>query len=144
MTDHQPATDSRANESSNSSVPTHQIAVAVIEHGGQFIVGCRRLGVAAGGFWEFPGGKVQQHETVSAAAIREVREETGLTVTIQCRLDEVTVDDGEERLQITFFRCIPQRLERLRPPFRWVDRSRLAQLEFPPANRRIIELLRLS
>ncbi len=33
-----------------------------------------------GGFWNAPGGKIEPDETAEAAAIREVKEETGLSV----------------------------------------------------------------
>lgn len=42
----------------------------------------RRPDKAAGGMWEFPGGKVEKNETPEAALVREVREELGVGVTV--------------------------------------------------------------
>src|SRR5215471_2299397 len=55
------------------------IASAIIAHEGKVLLVKRR--VKEGSLsWQFPGGEVEQGETAGQAAVREVREETGLTV----------------------------------------------------------------
>jgi 8-oxo-dGTP diphosphatase len=34
------------------------------------------------GYWELPGGRIEIGESASAAAVREVAEETGITITV--------------------------------------------------------------
>ncbi|AHH94997.1 NUDIX hydrolase [Kutzneria viridogrisea] len=51
-----------------------------IERDGQVLFLRRGPGVFLGGKWELPGGTVEPGEAHEAAAVREVAEETGLTV----------------------------------------------------------------
>lgn len=58
-----------------------KLAVAVlIERDGRVLLGQRGEGTREPGKWSFPAGFVDRGEPVEAAAIREVREEVGLTV----------------------------------------------------------------
>jgi 8-oxo-dGTP pyrophosphatase MutT (NUDIX family) len=55
-------------------------AFAVVHDGPGRVLLVRR---ADDGLWELPGGRIDVGETVSAAAIREVAEETGLQVRVE-------------------------------------------------------------
>lgn len=60
-----------------------KVAVAVvIERDGKLLFGRRGPGTRAAGGWSFPAGFVERGEQIEAAAIRETREEVGLTVAL--------------------------------------------------------------
>ncbi len=57
------------------------VAVAVVEDDkGRVLIQQRAGDAHQGGLWEFPGGKLENGETVSQALVRELREETGIRV----------------------------------------------------------------
>lgn len=55
-----------------------KVAAAVIERDGKVLVARRKPGLAAGGFWEFPGGKVEEGEPPELCLERELAEELGV------------------------------------------------------------------
>jgi 8-oxo-dGTP diphosphatase len=58
-----------------------QVAVGVLVRGDDsFLLTSRPEGKAYAGFWEFPGGKLEEEETVEQALRRELQEEIGLTI----------------------------------------------------------------
>ena len=119
------------------------VAVAIVEHKGQFLVGVRPESVPLAGLAEFPGGKVHDAETAAAAAVRECREETGLQVAVEREFFSTTHCYDHGLLEIQFFFCRLAGGERSRPisPFRWVTAEELAILEFPAANEPVTKML---
>jgi 8-oxo-dGTP diphosphatase len=62
-------------------VAVTEVAAAVIERPGEFLLAQRPEGKPYPGYWEFPGGKVEAGEDPRAALVRELREELGIEVT---------------------------------------------------------------
>lgn len=68
-------------------------AGAVIRDGDGRLLLVRRGRPPSAGLWSVPGGRLEAGETPQQAAVREVREETGLDVTVGALL--ATVEIGE-------------------------------------------------
>ncbi len=58
-----------------------EVAVGVLlDPDGRFLLTSRPAGKVYAGFWEFPGGKLEEGETVEQALRRELQEELGLVI----------------------------------------------------------------
>jgi 8-oxo-dGTP diphosphatase len=119
-----------------------QVAIAVVENRGRFLVGTRRDDQALAGFSEFPGGRVEAGETPQVAAVRECLEETGLVVRATAAFPPVSYDYSHGQVCLHFIACeLAGSPDEPRAPFRWLGRSELAECVFPPANAPILRCL---
>jgi len=76
-------------EDAHPQRPVPGVGVVVIQEGALLMV--RRGRGANSGLWAIPGGKVDYGESMPEAAVREVREETGIVVELE---DIVWVGDA--------------------------------------------------
>jgi 8-oxo-dGTP diphosphatase len=56
------------------------VAAVLLRADGTVLLAQRPPGRPSAGFWEFPGGKVEEGEALAAALVRELREELGIIV----------------------------------------------------------------
>ena len=119
------------------------VAAAVIERDDRFLVTRRQKGVHLEGFWEFPGGKCDAGETLTACLARELREELDVDARIGAEVLTVAHTYPERSVELHFFRCemIGDPRALLDQEMRWVGREDLASLEFPPADVELIATL---
>lgn len=126
-------------------MPATRVAIAVVGSAGQVLVGVRPQGTPLAGQSEFPGGKCQTDETPRSCVVRECREETGLVVVPREHLATVTHEYDHDTVELHFWRCVlaPDLPDRADPKhgFRWVSSSELTTLDFPEANREIVDML---
>ncbi|AMB85970.1 hypothetical protein AWM79_11930 [Pseudomonas agarici] len=124
-----------------------QVAAAVIRDiDGRILIARRADSQHQGGLWEFPGGKVEEGETVLAALARELREELGIVVITARPLIKVRHDYPDKAVlldvwEVSAFTGEPHGAEG--QPLAWVTRRELADYQFPAANQAIIAAARL-
>jgi len=125
------------------------VAVGVI-YGpdGHILISRRAEDAHQGGFWEFPGGKIEPGETLESALQRELLEELNITLedslTPVCKIHH---DYGDKQVlldvcSVRRFSGTPTGMEG--QPLRWVRPDDLRTEEFPAANRAIIRCLQLT
>ena len=95
-----------------------------------------------GGFWEFPGGKVEVGETIEQAMARELDEEIGINVIEQSLFEHLEFDYSDKSLKFDFilvtgFEQQPYGKEGQQGE--WVNLKSLSQYTFPEANEPILE-----
>jgi mutator protein MutT len=124
-------------------VTSIEVVAAVIERDNSFLVTRRQAGVHLSGFWEFPGGKVDNDESHQAALCREMREELGTEVEVGDRLLAIDHAYAERSVALHFYRCLLLGTPRpvLGQEMAWVAREDLRQLPFPEADEALIALL---
>ena len=119
------------------------VTAAVVERNGCFLVTRRQPGVHLAGYWEFPGGKCDQGETLTACLARELREELGVAARIGREIFTVAHTYPERSVELHFFECElagdPRPL--IGQEMRWVKREELASMKFPPADEELIAAL---
>ncbi|WP_300175377.1 8-oxo-dGTP diphosphatase MutT [uncultured Aliivibrio sp.] len=98
--------------------------------------------VHKGGFWEFPGGKVEVGESAEQALIRELNEEIGIESTELAIFESLNHDYPDKSLYFDFFTvtqfdCEPYGKEGQQGL--WVPISELINYDFPEANVPVLE-----
>ncbi|USQ15168.1 8-oxo-dGTP diphosphatase MutT [Legionella lytica] len=123
-----------------------KVAVAIIiDEQQRILVTQRPLHASHGGYWEFPGGKLEANELAEQALIREIKEEVGLDVLKHEFLGEVHHQYAERSVQLFIFlvtqfsgspTCIEGQLA-----MKWIHQNELNPDEFPEANREVMQLI---
>ena len=125
----------------------HVVAAAIFS-GDRLLIARRSPTKAQGGYWEFPGGKVEGEESEIVALVREINEELGINDLKV--LEHVTTDShryNEIFVVLSVFACATaQRPTRMisHDMVEWVGRERLEQLNWAPADVVAVQRLRES
>ncbi len=121
-----------------------EVGCAIIERKGEILIARRKPGGHLGGYWEFPGGKKEELESIEECLIREVEEELGILIRPRRFLRNVIHSYPSKKLSLHFYLCawlsgVPVKKDC--SDFRWVKPEGLLSFLFPPADRDMIQEL---
>ena len=120
----------------------HVAAAVIYDPAGNILIARRPDHKHKGGFWEFPGGKVEATETAADALARELLEELGIRDINAQQLIQITHHYPERSVlldvySVTTFSGEASGCEG--QPIQWVKPDSLLEYSFPEANQPIIE-----
>jgi 8-oxo-dGTP diphosphatase len=121
-----------------------QVAVGVITKNDQFFVCRRRAHQHQGNKWEFPGGKIDLDESPEHALRRELSEEIGIIANASFNLLNLDFSYPDKKVSLHVFVVSDFSGEAYGAEgqeSKWVSFNELLSLDFPDANRTIIEKL---
>ncbi len=130
-----------------------QVAVAILQRpNGEYLLASRPHGKGWAGWWEFPGGKIEQGETPLQALVREAQEELGITPTriqpwIKRRYDYPATHDADAKTVLLHFFFVSEWTGELHPHegqhFAWQHPQQHNVSPVLPANAHIMHALTL-
>ena len=123
------------------------VAAAVVREGpgAKVLLTRRREGQHLAGFWEFPGGKVEQGEDPEAAVVRECLEEIAVTLEVVDVLEVAWHRYVEKEVLLLFYDCrlVSGEVQDLEvAEHAWVEVDRLGDYPLPPPDARLVTKLR--
>ncbi len=124
--------------------PPIDVVAGVIRRDGLLLIAQRMPDDTLGGYWEFPGGKVERDEALADALERELREELGVETQIGAELHRVVHAYPDRDVRLYFYEATiisgePKPIEAA--DVRWVRPDELLQYQFPEADKPLLELL---
>ena len=116
------------------------------DHRGRFLLLKRaRASKHQPGFWEFAGGKVDPGEDFASALLREFKEETGLTVSLDSVFSSGEWEREDYRIAYLFMKVSllsgDVSISREHDEFRWFSKEELKKLNVSPQLKPLCEAL---
>jgi len=123
-----------------------EVVAALIWNNDKFMICQRPAHKTRGLLWEFVGGKVEPGETKEQALIRECKEELNVLLSVGDVFMDVIHEYPDITVQLTLFNAIiakgePQKLEH--NDIQWITPSEITNYEFCPADKEILEKIKM-
>lgn len=120
------------------------VTCAIIFKEGKILVAQRSASMKQALKWEFPGGKIETHETAEQCLLREIKEELNIEIEIIQQLDPHVYDYGSFSIQLMPFICkylfgdvvLAEHID-----YQWLLKEQLPALDWAPADVAVVEAI---
>ena len=120
------------------------VVAAVIKKKDKFLIAQRNRHKHLAFKWEFPGGKVEIHETHSEALKREIKEELNISINILNKISEQKYIDKEINIILHYYLCTHFEGEINLIEHEnclWINKKKLKEYDLTEGDNKIINLL---
>ena len=120
------------------------VAAAIITKENKYFIAKRNKNKHLGGFYEFPGGKQDDNETLQETVIREIKEELDVHVCVGSKLGEEHYKDDKINVHLHYFFCTiisGDIVLKEHEDSAWVTKEEFKNYEFAEGDKDIISLL---
>ena len=121
-----------------------EVVAGIIYKGDKFLIAQRNLKKSQGGYWEFPGGKVEKNETNQEALKREIKEEFNADIEVKEYVGEIIHHYPEKDVKLSFYKAnlISETLEILEhEDYKWINKEEKTKYQFAGADEKIFDLI---
>ena len=120
------------------------VVAAIIRDGNKIFATQRGYGEFKG-FWEFPGGKIEEGETLEQALVREIREELDTEIIVGELFDTIEYDYPEFHLSLNCFwaEIVSGNLTlNEHEAAKWLTKDQLESVEWLPADVALVKKIK--
>ena len=120
------------------------VFAAVIKKNDLFLIANRSFENNSQGIWEFPGGKVEEHETFTSALMREIKEELSLNIKVGNKIATIHLNKTDKNIYVHYYYAIilsGQISLNVHSGFKWVPHDQLKNFTYIDGDRHILSNL---
>jgi 8-oxo-dGTP diphosphatase len=122
----------------------YEVVASVIEEEGKVFCVKRGPGRSLENKWEFPGGKIENHESHEEALIREIKEELNSVIKVERKLIAVFFDYDSFSVKLHCYLCklvngsldLTEHIDKV-----WLEVSKLHTLDWAGADQKVINYI---
>lgn len=125
-----------------------EVVAGLIEVDSKYLIARRTYGDApAIGKWEFPGGKIEENETLEEAIKREIREEIGIPVEVVEYLTDYTQVYPNRTIHLKLFYCVSKskdiNINSEHTDYALVDFNEINNYDLAPADKALYDKVKV-
>lgn len=123
---------------------TIKVVCGIIFHDNKIFVCRRKPGKSLSGFWEFPGGKIEENETRQESLARELIEELDMQVSINNFIGTSVHDYGTFKIELLGYKCTLVNYEGKltdHDKYDWIKPENLLTKNLAPADIPLAEII---
>jgi 8-oxo-dGTP diphosphatase len=128
----------------NEGDKVKQVTAAIIKEHDKYLICQRGAEDECSLLWEFPGGKLEEGETLEECIIREIKEELDLDINLHGIFTTSIYHFGQKEIYFTVYNAViaaGQMKLHVHNDARWVALNELSKYDFMPADIEFVEKL---